>query len=291
MGLESLFAVVVTFKRYSELEQTLNAINAQGISYDRILVIDNTPAEQRVTEILTKFPLVIWIFPSQNIASAGGFALGMKEAIKRDATWVWLFNDDSRPKNDALNSLTAALAGSFLPDLVKITHLNPDGSTTLLNWKGVKVPKKVPASSTLLPSDLITFDGALISSRVIQKIGTCDPSYFMGTYEFDFCIKAKKAGFTIATLPNGLLEDGKLGSVGGNPPWRQYYNTRNHLWLGIHLKSFEIIGAWIKREAKQTGHILIKGDRKAERILFKFRAVRDAIFNRRGMMYNPQHYQ
>jgi len=290
MSFTRIIAVVVTFKRYVELELTLNAILEEGIQSCDILVVDNTPISIREFKLPHKFPEVNWIYPSQNIASAGGFAQGMEEAVKRGADWVWLFNDDSRPMKGALKSLKCACEGANPPDLVKISHLNSDGSTTLLNWEGVKIPKKVPVSKNLQDSDLVTFDGALIATKVIEGIGACDPEYFMGTYEFDFCIKAKKAGFRIATLPNGLLEDGKLGSQGGNPPWRQYYNTRNHLWLGFHLGSPQIIWAWFKREAKQTVHILLKGDRKQERLAFKYRAIRDAVLGRRGRQYDPQQY-
>jgi GT2 family glycosyltransferase len=288
-----VFAVVVTFRRYEELNQSIKALLNQGFNQSQVIVVENTPLKCRRSEVKERYPGLVWLEPEENIASAGGFALGMRTALEKGANWVWLFNDDSRPLPGAWESLSRAILHSPNPppSLVKITPKDEDGTATVLDWKGVRSPRKVPIGSELITSDLITFDGALISAQVIRKIGTCDPLYFMGTYEFDFCLKAKEAVFGIYTLPNGMLEDGKLGSVGGNPPWRQYYNTRNHLWLGIHRRSIQTIFQWFKRETKQTVYILLKGDRKLERMTFKWRAFRDAIFNRRGKRYDPENYK
>ena len=121
----------------------------------------------------------------------------------------------------------------------------------------------------------------------MEKIGFCDPKFFMGTYEFEYCLRAKDAGFNIYTLPNGLIEDEKKGAASGTPPWRQYYNTRNHLWLALHRRSFYIFKAWLIRELKYTYAIIRFGNQKRERLLFKYRAIRDAILNRRGKTYHP----
>ena len=122
----------------------------------------------------------------------------------------------------------------------------------------------------------------------MDTIGYCDPLYFMGTYEFDYCLKAKKAGLGIYTLPNGKIEDDKLGSAKGTPPWRQYYNTRNHLWLALHNRSWQTFQAWLKREIKYTGAILLNGNNKREKLVFKLRAVRDALRGKRGKVYLPK---
>ena len=113
----------------------------------------------------------------------------------------------------------------------------------------------------------------------------------MGTYEFDYCLKAKDAGIGVYTLPNGLIEDGKLGGKNGTPPWRQYYNTRNHLWLALNRKSFVIFKGWLIREIKYTLSIILSGDKKIMRLVFKLRAIRDAILNKRGKRYDPIKYK
>ena len=174
--------------------------------------------------------------------------------------------------------------------LLKIANTNEKQQAVLLYWNGVRKPVYVPVSNDLIRTDLVTFDGCMISGKLMKAIGFCDPLYFMGTYEFDYCLKATDAGFGIFTIPNGLIEDKKLGGAKGTPPWRQYYNTRNHLWLGLHRKSVKIIKGWLIRELKYTYAILRFGDKKMERLIFKLRAIRDAVLNRRGKRYDPEAY-
>ena len=83
-------------------------------------------------------------------------------------------------------------------------------------------------------------------------------------------------------MPNGLIEDGKLGGKNGTPPWRQYYNTRNHLWLALNRKYLVIFKGWLIREIKYTLSIILSGDKKIIRLVFKLRAIRDAFLNKRG---------
>ena len=102
-----------------------------------------------------------------------------------------------------------------------------------------------------------------------------------------YATEARDAGFKIFTIPIGMIEDEKKGAASGTPPWRQYYNTRNHLHLALHRKSLYIFKAWLIREIKYTYSIILFGNKKRERLLFKYRAIRDAILNRRGKIYHP----
>lgn len=282
-------AVIVTYKRYGELKKTIKAILSEGFVESDILVIDNNSPEIFSKDFYLQFPeIALFHFPS-NISSSGGFAMGMEFWHKKEKAFVWLFNDDSRPISGAMHSIKYSLV-KLAPDqlgLIKIGNLNSEGKAVILNWEGVRKPSYIPISDYPRKTDLVTFDGCLISSNLMDKIGYCDPKYFMGTYEFDFCLRAKDAGFDIYTLPNGLIEDGKLGSVGGTPPWRQYYNTRNHLWLGLKRRDWTTIQAWIIREAKFTYAILRWEDQKTLRLRFKLLAFVHAIIGKRGKVLDP----
>jgi GT2 family glycosyltransferase len=282
-------SLIVTYKRPEQLLETIKAIKHQQIDERDIIVIDNESSSY-VSDLLKSDFLDIQYYPmSENIASAGGFSKGMLMAADQGYDYVWLFNDDSRPINGALSSVAPYLIIGMNEQLglLKIGERVRDNQSVLLFWKGVRKPQLVPISNDLLPTDLITFDGCFINCKMIREIGACDPLYFMGTYEFDYCLKAKDAGYKIYTVPNGLISDKKMGAVNGTPPWRQYYNTRNHLRLAFHRRSFYIFQAWLIRELKYTVAILINGNKKIERILYKYRAIRDAILNRRGMTYHP----
>ena len=285
--------IIVTFRRPIQLEKTIYAVLAQGIPSAHIWVINNGASDDlhdfQSNENLQGINL---IHTKNNIASAGGFSLGMGLVVKSGLDWVWLFNDDSRPISGSLDSILAhrVLLEQANRGMVKLANLNAKGKAILQNWKGRRVPSYIAVSNELIETDLITFDGCLISSNLIREIGTCDPDYFMGTYEFDFCLKARDRGFKIYTLPNGLIEDEKSGSVGGTPPWRQYYNTRNHLWLGLNRRSGQIVWAWLVRELKFIYAILRWEDQKILRLRLKALAAWHAIIGKRGKVLDPVNF-
>ena len=287
---QKIAVIIVTFNRIEELKKTITAVYNQGIDYTNIYVINNNSKDATKETLAIHYPAINAIHLQNNIASAGGFAKGMEVAYAQGYDWIWLFNDDSRPVKGTLESFIHYLQYDSNIGLLKIANTNENNQAVLLYWNGVRKPKFVALSNEIVKTDLITFDGCVISRKLIDRIGYCDPLYFMGTYEFDYCLKAKDVGFDIYTLPNGLIEDGKLGGIGGTPPWRQYYNTRNHLWLAIDRKSFQTFKGWFIRELKYTYAILFFGDKKKERLVFKMRAIRDAVLNRRGKIYNPEDY-
>ena len=293
INIENWAVVIVTYLRYSELEKTILAILNEGIFCQNIFVIDNNQRENRNENFYLDFPGINPVFTDSNISSSGGFSLGMKTAHEKGFEYVLLYNDDSRPLKGAIQSFVESLL--ILSDrkvgMLKIGNLNSKGQVVVINWEGVRKPIYIPIGKDPVRSDLITFDGCLISTDLMSEIGYCDPQYFMGTYEFDYCLRASDIGFEIYTIPNGLIEDGKLGSVGGIPPWRQYYNTRNHLWLGLNRKSIQTILAWTVRELKFTYAILRWEDQKGFRIGLKLLATLHALIGKRGKVLNPLDFQ
>jgi GT2 family glycosyltransferase len=284
--------VIVTFNRCDELVKTICAIQNQGILENDIIVINNNSTDNTKNILDSNYKNIQSIHLNENIASAGGFSKGMQTAFEKGYDWVWLFNDDSRPVEGSLKSILTHLNSDKIQiGLLKIANKDENNKAVLLYWNGVRKPVSVDVSNEIVQTDLITFDGCIISKKTIEKIGYCDPLYFMGTYEFDYCLKAKDAGIGVYTLPNGLIEDGKLGGKNGTPPWRQYYNTRNHLWLALNRKSFVIFKGWLIREIKYTLSIILSGDKKIMRLVFKLRAIRDAFLNKRGKRYDPVKYK
>jgi GT2 family glycosyltransferase len=284
--------VIVTFNRCDELVKTITAIQNQGILENDIIVINNNSTDNTKNILDSNYKNIQSIHLNENIASAGGFSKGMQTAFEKGYDWVWLFNDDSRPVEGSLKSILEQLNSDKIEiGLLKIANKDENNKAVLLYWNGVRKPVSVDVSNEIVQTDLITFDGCIISKKTIEKIGYCDPLYFMGTYEFDYCLKAKDAGIGVYTLPNGLIEDGKLGGKNGTPPWRQYYNTRNHLWLALNRKSFVIFKGWLIREIKYTLSIILSGDKKIIRLVFKLRAIRDAFLNKRGKRYDPIKYK
>lgn len=285
--------VIVTHNRLATLRKTLDYMLAQPIT--EIVLIDNASTDGTDSSLSQVYDRLVYHRLDENIGSAGGFAKGMQLAHDRGADWIWIFNDDSRPLGHALDKLAEVYQKSTVDQkvgFIKVTRPAKAEMYSMMRWEGVRKGTLCEEQERLIEVGLITFDGCMISRSVIDEIGYPFAPFFMGIYEFDYCIRASQKGFKIYILPLRLLEDEKLGSSGpnGSPPWRMYYNTRNHLYMGIKNRDTQTIMAWLVRESKYVGSIILRRDRKIERLLFKGRAVRDALLGRMGRRYNPSDY-
>jgi GT2 family glycosyltransferase len=281
---------IVTYNRKGTLLKSIEAHIADGIDASDIFVVNNNSSDGTEYELRQYYPLVKVFTSKENIGSAGGFAVCMQKANEMNYNYVWLYNDDSRPLLGANALMHECIQDLSKMDanfgLVKMAMLR-DGKAEILHWKGRRIPQLISTSPIPIKTDLITFDGCIISTITIREIGTCNPIYFMGMYEFDFCLRARDKNYTIYTLPAGLIEDEKMGSVKGSPYWRMYYNTRNHLYLAIRRKSLKILFGFFESEVKKTYSIVFLQHDKLRKIKYKVKAIFDALLGRMGRRVVP----
>ena len=71
----------------------------------------------------------------------------------------------------------------------------------------------------------------LVSREVFDTVGLFDEDYFFSFEDLDFCLRARRAGFTtvLAGLAAAHHEGGR--SIGATSPRRLYFAARGHLLL------------------------------------------------------------
>lgn len=105
-------AVVVTFNRSAKLMKVLDALKAQTLPPDSILVVDNASTDDTETLVAahaSDMPNLRYLRLPRNIGGAGGFYEGIKAAYAQGANYLWVSDDDAYPEPDALAKLLSAL--------------------------------------------------------------------------------------------------------------------------------------------------------------------------------------
>jgi GT2 family glycosyltransferase len=268
--MSSVAAVVVTFNRQELLCRCLDALMAQTLPVDEIIVVDNASSDGTPDVLRLDYPELTHLRMSENFGPAGGFAEGIRYAYENGHDWVWVFNDDDTPQAEALQVLLevarqvdirrSGMIGSWrtIPG-----HVARDS----MMWRrGRFRPCSSTDSTRPYRVDLITFSGVLISSKLITDIGVPRASYFMMFEETEYCLRAQTAGFEIYVVPKSLTDSLNAGSAGGaSPPWRGYYQTRNHLLMVLEHRSPIELTWWAVRQAKFMLATMLWLDRKWER--------------------------
>ena len=177
-------AVVVTYNRKELLLQCIQCLLSQeGASCD-VLIVDNASTDG-TGEVIRSMedPRIRYHSTGENLGGAGGFNAGMKVAFSQGYSHIWLMDDDTLPKPDALRELLAAdrLAPSNYGYLSSVA-LWTDGTECKMNRQ--KLLKAFYTDAPLLREGMVraeqaTFVSLMIRAQTIRQVGLPISQFFI----------------------------------------------------------------------------------------------------------------
>jgi rhamnopyranosyl-N-acetylglucosaminyl-diphospho-decaprenol beta-1,3/1,4-galactofuranosyltransferase len=242
-------AVIVSRDRPAELAATIAMVREQVTSaHLHILVVD----QSRDATMMAPYQNIpgLTVHRSEiNMGGAGGFALGILQALATGADYVWLMDDDGRPAGPAaLESLLSCLRARRLEAVAPLV-LDPEqpGRFAFPYPTGGRyafTPDEMP-QGTFIPGFAHLFNGLLINARCFLTLGLPDLRLFLRGDEIDFLFRMQRAKLRFGTTaeasfthPSSRTElypvfNGRLHVVYPADQWRrriQYRNRGYNFW-------------------------------------------------------------
>ena len=94
--LDSIFAVTVNWNKPDDTNECIDSLKSQtGITFKEIVVVDNGSNDDSRQKILHKHPDVRIIETHKNLGFAGGFNIGIKYSLQKNANFVLILNNDT----------------------------------------------------------------------------------------------------------------------------------------------------------------------------------------------------
>ena len=202
----TVIGVVVTHRRVEELALSLRTLSAQRRPLDQLIVVDND-ADERVSELVAAQPIPsTYLGSRRNLGGAGGFALGMLQALALGADWIWLADDDGRPADpDVLATLLACAERHGLAEVSPMVcdMADPDRLAFPLRrglvWRRRVSELRVDGSADLLPGITSLFNGALFRATTVEAVGVPDLRLFMRGDEVELHRRLVRSGLPFGT--------------------------------------------------------------------------------------------
>jgi GT2 family glycosyltransferase len=285
-------AVVVTRNRSQVLRETLLAIGDQEWAPASVLVVDNDSHDGTEAMLREEFPDVGYHRLPENLGFGAGLAAGMELAARRDPDYFWLLDDDSRPAPITLRRCLGVAAS-----LPRFGIIGLSGGK--IRWGHLEVHPYVPTPDgrptdppLLNHSDYVHLDGAVVARDAVEQLGFPRADFFMMLEDVEYSNRLKRAGWEVAhfELDEDLIFRGNLGSGGDgrpSPPWRAYYQTRNHLLMALDHRSPLEVAGWLYRQVKFIAAAALSLDRKAERIGLRLLGAWHALRRVSGRTIEP----
>jgi rhamnopyranosyl-N-acetylglucosaminyl-diphospho-decaprenol beta-1,3/1,4-galactofuranosyltransferase len=232
------------------LPRQMEALLAQRRPLQEIIVVDNASTDGTSAMLAERYPQVTVLRMTENLGAAGAWAAGLSYAVlEKGYDWVWTFDDDSVPESSALEALLHGIhtLGETDPEIGMAAALPIDRGTGSsyrpMLWRN----GFVKGSPELLQrpvwmADLVIASGCMVRRGMVEKIGLPRADFFMDIFDLEYCIRARSQGYKIAVITSAKLthEIGKVRKIKfmgykrswlSQPPWREYYISRNLAYL------------------------------------------------------------
>ncbi len=249
---ERIIGVVVTHRRRELLATSLGVLAAQTRPLDHLVVVDNAD-EPEVRELVESQPMATtYIGSRHNLGGAGGFALGMLQALALGADRVWLADDDGRPEGPGV--LATLLDCAHRHGLEEVSPVvcdiaDPDRLAFPLRrgvtWRRRRSELHSADDPTgdLLPGIASLFNGALFTAAAIDAVGVPDLRLFVRGDEVEIHRRLVRSGLPFGTClataylhPDGADEfkpilGGRMHTQYPDNAGKRFFTYRNRGYL------------------------------------------------------------
>lgn len=247
--------VLLNCNRNDDTLECIRSLKQTGDKFN-IILVDN--GSQPTPENLYKraFPDVVFLRNEQNLGTPIGNNVGIRYALKRDADYVMMLNNDTVVRECFLSPLlrvmeedpTIGVAGGkvyFYSDPKRIWFAGGKYSriTTRSAHIGIlKLDHEV--KDAIDEPDFISGCYALFRSSVLKKIGLLDEQFFAYMEDADLCLRIKQNGFRLRYVPEAVILHKVSTTIKIDSPFYLYFNMRNKiLMLRKHCSFLERFGS------------------------------------------------
>ncbi len=225
-------------------ECILSLSNIKYTNY-QIVVVDNGSDDDSYVKLSNEFEKdVKFISNEENLGFAKGNNVGIKYAVENNADYVLILNNDTVVDNLFLNKMIdlaesdtkIGILGSKIyyfsdTDIIWFSggRFNKFKGGMSVDGMGVKDNERY---NEVVDVDYITGCSLLIKSEVLEKIGFFDEEYFNYAEDADFCLRAKRSGYSVVFVPSSKVWHKVARSMKGNfSPFYLYFQSKNRLLL------------------------------------------------------------
>lgn len=302
-SVRNVCAIVVTYNRLDLLECCVTAISTQTTPPTCTLVIDNASTDGtnawlgRWESATAGSSMRGVVTLATNLGGAGGFAAGMREAMRRGYDWAWMMDDDAAPHPDALMHLCEiATNTSDVYGSLAVCGTETSWLTTLLGPPEVSTTtaSDIPASASVKS---LPFLGFFIHRRLIERIGLPDAGFFIAADDIEYCMRARRVGARIVVSGQSRIEHPKSRpytlklpwhtlTALALPPWKRYYDTRNRLLIARKYYGFRILTQTIPGSVIRLAAALLREPHRAAQFKAWCCGMFDGLLGIRGRRHD-----
>jgi GT2 family glycosyltransferase len=211
-----VYVLIINWNLKDDTAECLHSVFKSDYTSYRVLIVDNGSDDGSPDYLQGLFPAVEMIVNPTNLGFARACNVGIRHALRQQADYVFLLNNDTvvnagmlgrlveTAETDAHTAVVAPMILYYAQD--RVWHLGGRRH----RWLPVPVTLGRNARddgrfSEPFEVDYVAFCGALIRRGVLDTFGLLDERFFFTYEDSDFCRRARDAGFRVLCEPRARM--------------------------------------------------------------------------------------
>jgi GT2 family glycosyltransferase len=209
----TIAVLLATFNRKDKTLTCLESLFQQALPDGTTLTVfltDDNSSDGTRDALAIQYPQVNVFKGSGQLFWAGGMRNSWTEALKTDPDYYLLLNDDTLLEDDAIKKLLKYYdVYGTVPNAIAIgstiDHNNEISYGGRLLYNQNKVQNYTAYSETeYVECDLANANIMLVPREIVERVGILSDKYTHSIADFDYTLKARKAGFKAVVMPGVL---------------------------------------------------------------------------------------
>lgn len=260
-------AILVTYNRVELLKRAVAAIESQSRTPDLLIIVNNASTDE--TETFLKRHK--YLIPTRvrtmrtNTGGAGGFYAGMRAGWELGMDAMWLMDDDTIPRENALEELEKGILKAqrfygYMPSFAASMVLwSQDGTACSMNYPAARVGWVGPLAQgqDFIPLACCSFVSCLVTREAVRECGFPYPEYFIwfDDAEYTYRLSKWRTGVFIKEslvdhhTPNNMPV--YWDQVTDKSLWKYAYGLRNQVSAALSLHQLDILASAFQATVSQ----------------------------------------
>jgi len=235
--MKKVYIIILNWNGLKDTIECLESVYKLDYPDFEVVLVDNFSTDNSIEIIKNNFVRVKILQNNKNLGFAGGNNVGIQYALKNNADYVWILNNDTvvesqslrkivetAESNDAIGLVSPAIFDYWDRESVQFVGCRIDFN----RYSFTPVNDQSELSEDCKTCNLLLYGTAvLVKIKVVDTIGLFSEKYFAYVEDCDFSVRALRANFVTAIRMDAIIFHKGVQSSGKYSPMHAYLGTRN----------------------------------------------------------------
>ncbi len=244
--------VTVNWNRYEDTCECIDSLLSQKEVSLKIICVDNGSSDNSGQRLQKKYDQIQLLQLNRNLGFAGGYNLGIKQALKQNTNYILIINNDTVADEWMVSKLLREIQASNIGICAPMIYYFENPARIWSSGGYINKRLLMPINShhdnenLSHPIERTFISGCcyLMKKELIEQVGLFDESFFLYMEDLDFCLRIMQTQWKMKVVPSAKLYHKVAASSEGqySPIERYYYG----LSTGIYYRKYiNIRNVWL----------------------------------------------